>query len=182
MGNYDESRRGVMAWQSSLAEMRAHGTLLLTGCGTASHDLRPDVEALIAQMGPDASLWGRTPPCARCGRLMHYMASAGPATPFRPLLESPQVAAKRELERRAFFRSLGLSRRDIVRIKALAEAEDRRPELCDLDVPIVVSVGAMPSPHWKALGAWVGRPLVFREMNSGERGVWERRPKGPRAL
>lgn len=62
MGNYDETRRGVMAWQGTLEVMRAHGTqLLLTGCGTSRHSTTPDIEQLIVELGPKAMLWNRHP-------------------------------------------------------------------------------------------------------------------------
>lgn len=180
MGSYDESRRSPMAWQSTLGAMRAHGTaVILTGC--ACRKTAIDIEAMIATLGPDADLWDVHPICARCGRRQHYMASPGDGTPFRPLISPAIVRSQRQLERRAFFKSLGLTRRDVIRIRAMAEGGEP-PELSDLDVPIVVALDRAAGAVWKPLGQWAGRPLAYREMNVGERELWSKRPKGPRPV
>ena len=86
------------------------------------------------------------------------MASAGPATPFRPLIRPDVVRAKLDADRKTFLKSFGFTRRDMVRIKAMAESTTANygpAALNDLDV--AVRVGAcMPGSERTATGAWPG--------------------------
>jgi len=75
----------VMAWQRTLGEMMAHGSLLAQSCGACKKWTRLNVADLAALMGEDASLWDRQPACPSCGQPSRIMASAGEGTPFRAL-------------------------------------------------------------------------------------------------
>lgn len=185
MGKGMDIRR-PLAWQGTLAQMQASGTRLAQTCPSrdcgAWHPL--DVENLIEAFGPEHRLWDRHPPCPACGARGYYMASPGPATPFRPLLSS----ADAHLRRQAFLRSFNFSRRDLVRIKALAESttETYVPAvLNDLDVP--VRVGAcLPGQEFRStgsyLGEWAGRTLLWWRMIGMELERWRSRRPGPRKL
>lgn len=97
MGNYDIRRRGVMAWQSTLGEMKRYGTRVrLMGCG-CPHWSEVDLDEMIAALGEDGSLWDRRPPCPKCDRLQHFMASPGEGTPFLPLLSQPRDSDEKPL-------------------------------------------------------------------------------------
>jgi hypothetical protein len=88
MGNYDISRRARMAWQNTLGEMLAYGThVRWTCCSPCQFWQDVDVAALVADRGPAGSLWNEHPPCPVCGGRTLYMASAGPGTVFRPLID-----------------------------------------------------------------------------------------------
>lgn len=76
----------VMAWQRSLAEIKAHGTHIRMMGGACPHYTDVDVDALIAERGPQAHLWDSRSPCPVCGKEQHYAASAGSGTPFRPMV------------------------------------------------------------------------------------------------
>lgn len=185
MGDRTADRR-PLAWQSALAEMKAHGTRLAQTAGCACQDnwVDLDLDTLIAQHGPDWMPWDGRPPCVSCGRPGHYMASPGPATPYRPL----RTGAHQDAKRQAFLKGFGFTRRDIVRIKALAEATTGNHipmALNDLDVPY--RVGAiMPQDRRHSsgqdLGEWAGRALLYWRMEGAERDVWARRRKGPRSV
>lgn len=178
--------RSPMAWQGTLAQMKAHGTRLAqtASCECRGNWVEIDVDKLLAEHGPDWSAWDRRPPCARCGKPGHYMASPGTGSPFRPL----RTGYRHDAERQAFLRTFGFSRRDIVRLRALAEMTSRRARprpLNDLDAPYVVSACMPGQEHrhaGKVLGHWAGRTLLYTEMNEAERHVWDMRPKGPRPV
>lgn len=90
MGRYDITRRSVQAWQSTLGEMKRHGTRVrLMGCG-CPHWSEVDLDEMIAILGEEYTLWDRRPPCPKCDGLQHFMASPGGSTPFRPLLSVPR--------------------------------------------------------------------------------------------
>jgi hypothetical protein len=118
MGDRTAVRR-PLAWQSTLAEMKRHGTRVARSCTNARCGcwLPLGVEALIAKHGADFMLWDRRDPCHACGRPAHYMASTAPATPLRP----PRNGPKAEMARKAWLRSFGFTRRDRLRIQRLAE-------------------------------------------------------------
>lgn len=112
------------------------------------------------------------------------MASPGDSTPFRPLLSGPNADAVH----RQFLRSFGFTRRDIVRIKQLAEATERdAPAALDnLDVPFRVGA-CMPGQEWTSsgqrLGEWAGRTLLWWPMNEREAEIWrQRRRTGPKPV
>ena len=93
-----------------------------------------------------------------------------------------------EARRQAFLRGFGFSRRDIVRIKALAEATTGNgipAALNDLDVPYRVGA-VMPQDRrhssGEELGEWAGRSLLYWPMTGAERDRWARRPRGPRKV
>lgn len=185
MGNRTADRR-PMAWQGTLAQMKSHGTLLArtTSCSCPERWVALDLDALIAAHGADYVLWDRRPRCAACGKAGHYMGSPGPSTPFRPL----RTSVSQDADRREFLKGFGFSRRDIVRIKALAEATTSNSipaALNDLDVPY--RVGAVMPPDRRhssgeELGEWAGRTLLYWPMNGAERERWARRPRGPRKV
>ena len=90
MGNYDPTRRVAMRWQSTLGAMKeAAARVRLLGCGCGFYG-DADLDHFIRLLGgPEMTLWDCRPPCPLCGDLMHFMASAGPGTPFRPLISHP---------------------------------------------------------------------------------------------
>lgn len=101
MGTHDPSRRSVMAWQSTLSMMRAHSTRVRRVCSCGFwKDV--DVAEMEALLGADGSLWDRRPPCDRCDRLSHFMASPGPGSPFLPLL-SPSASSMDNLPPQAWM-------------------------------------------------------------------------------
>lgn len=76
-----------MAWMSTLKSMKAYETIVVRICSSPCDFYeRQDLDALIALLGEDAMLHDERPPCPRCDRLNHFMASPGPGTPMRPLL------------------------------------------------------------------------------------------------
>lgn len=185
MGNRTADR-SPMAWQGSLGQMKAHGSRLAqtAGCGCPNRWVELDLDALIAVFGRDHVLWDRRPPCATCGKRGHYMASPGPSTPYRPL----RTGLSHDAERREFLRSFGFSRRDLVRIKRMAEATTSNSipaALNDLDVPYRVGA-VMPADRrhssGEELGEWAGRTLLYWPMRGSERAVWAKRPRGPRKV
>ncbi len=114
----------------------------------------------------------------------HYMASPGDSTPFRPLLSGMIRAAAR----RAFLRQFGFTKRDIVRIKALAAevTQTYQPAaLNDLDVAFRVGAHTRESAarcSGEPLGEWDGRVLVYWPMLGRELDRWRSRRPGPRKV
>ena len=112
------------------------------------------------------------------------MASPGAGTPYRPL----RTGYAHDRDRRAFLLGFGFSKRDLARIKVMAEATTARSlptTLNDLDVPYRIGAcwpGDERHSSGKVLGEWAGRTLLYWELNSGERGLWERRRPGPRKV
>lgn len=176
-----------MAWQATLAGMVANGIVVRQTCtarGCGFSDEKVNVAAMLDKEGPQATLWNRRPICPRCGERGHYMASSGMV--MRPLLsDAAWQEAKHQL-----LKSLGLSRLDIRRIQEFAERVNTTAPysrgLSDLDAGVYVTARRMLAdpipPPYRLMGEWAGRDLLFREFNEGERGIWERRPRGPRAL
>jgi len=76
----------VLAWQRTLGEMIAYGTLLAQSCGHCKKWTPLDPRDLAPLMGEEATLWDQRPSCPACGRPSHFMASPGQGTPFRPLV------------------------------------------------------------------------------------------------
>jgi hypothetical protein len=186
MGPRSKDRR-PLAWQGTLAQMKTHGTLVAQTCGerTCRRWANLLVDNLIAEHGPDYMLWDRRPECPMCGARGHYMATSGPGTPFRPLLSGPAA----EAARRAFLAGFGFTRRDVRRIKAMAEAttgNDLPVALNDLDVPYRVGCcmpGTERHSSGQILGEWAGRVLLWWAMNRQEEEVWRReRRRGPKAM
>lgn len=185
MGNRTAPRR-PMAWQRSLGEMKEHGTSVAqtSDCKCASRWVDLNLDALLTLHGPEWVLWDRKPPCPRCGKPGHYMASPGPGTPFRPL----QTGVVAEEERARFLRGFGFTRRDIVRIKAMAETVTLQwtpAALNDLDVPYRVGAcidGDERHSSGLFLGRWAGRVLLYWEMIGAERDRWQSRRPGPRKV
>lgn len=175
-----------MAWQNSLGEMKAHGVSLAqtASCKCKDRWVDLDVDEMIALRGAEWIVWGQTPKCRRCGALGHYMASPGPGTPYRPC----KSGYRQEDERREFFRAFGFSKRDLVRIRAMAEtttANYTPAALNDLDVPFRVGAvwpGSKGGSSGKVLGEWAGRTLLYWEMTGSERDRWARRRRGPRPV
>lgn len=175
-----------MAWQGTLAQMKAHGTRLAqtSSCDCRGRWVELVVDQLIAQHGPDWAPWDRRPPCVSCGRPGHYMGSPADSTPYRPL----RTGLGHDVERREFLRSFRFTHRDIVRIKAMAEATTSNSmpaALNDLDAPYRVGA-VMPQDRRHSsgedLGEWAGRTLLYWEMRGVEYDRWRRRPKGPRGV
>lgn len=178
--------RTPMAWQRTLAEMKAHGTLVAQSCTApgCGRWATLNVDTLIGIYGEKALLWDRRPHCVSCNRPGHYMASPGEGTPYRPLRSGPEYDA----QRRAFLRAFGFTRRDVVRIKAMAEsvtANYTPIALTDLDVPYRVGCcrpGDEGRFSGKPLGTWADKTLLWWPLNEAELRVWRRRPKGPRGV
>ena len=185
MGVRTEDRQ-PLAWQATLGGMLAEGVQVrraCSHCGRGEENI--DVAALVEKEGPRASLWNRRPVCPRCGERGHYMARPGSSTPFRPLL-SGQIYAE---ARRQFFKALGLTRRDVRRIRALAETTtpDHTPrELADLDVPIRLAARCRGEPAPRGalwFGEWADRELFYWPMNPAEAEVWARKRRaGPKPV
>jgi hypothetical protein len=187
MGTRTDDKR-PMAWQGTLAQMRAHGTRVAQCCTAA--DCRCwevlTVDGLAAQFGEEFMLWDRRPPSRMCGVPTHYMAAPGPGTPFRPLL-SGLIADE---VRRRFLGGFGFTRRDVLRIQKMAEAvshNDGAAALADLDVPYRVGA-CMPGQEHRStgryLGQWAGRTLLWwGPMEGRELEVWRRhRRSGPKPV
>jgi hypothetical protein len=184
MGTGSEHRR-PLTWQGNLANMKRYGTRLAQVCGTRDClNWTPlDLDELMAAYGPSYMLWDKRPACRRCGARTHFMASPGDSTPFRPLLSGAVGAARRQ----AFLRAFGFSRRDVLRIKALAEGvtDTYAPAaLDDLDVPYRVGAYRHDGhlPNGDVLGEWAGRVLLYWPLTGMTYGRWERRRPGPRRL
>jgi hypothetical protein len=183
-----EDRR-PMAWQGTLAEMKRHGTRVAERCLRPScgrwtpHD---QLDHLIDTYGEDFMLWDRKMVCRVCGGETMFHAAPGPGTPFRPLMGGVEAEARHK----AFLRGFGFSRRDIARIKAMAETCDGRSAplaLNDLDVPYRVGA-CMPGEESRGsgsyLGQWQGRSLLFwGPMTGRELEEWRRRrATGPKPV
>lgn len=79
----------VMDWQSTLAMMRAHGTVVVRSCSRCGLWGELDLDQAERELGgADMSLWDCRPPCALCGGAMHHLAGLA-GTPRRPLLSQP---------------------------------------------------------------------------------------------
>ena len=175
-----------MAWQRTLGDMKAHGTRLAQTASCKCNDrwVDLDVDALIAKWGAGWIAWDRRPPCTGCGTPGHYMASPGRSTPFTPL----RTGFAHDRDRRAFLIGFGFSRRDVVRIKAMAEATTANSipkALNDLDVPFRIGAcwpGSERYSSGKVLGEWFGRTLLYWEMSGSERDRWASRRRGPRGV
>lgn len=175
-----------MAWQKSLGEMKAHGTIVAqtTGCRCSGRWRVMSVDALIYAHGPDFVLWDRPARCATCGKVGHYMASPGPGTPFRPL----QSNVSQGVLHHEFVRSFGFTRRDTARIKAMADRttpERAEAALNDLDVPFRVGACMPGEERYSSglvLGEWAGRVLLYWPMVGRERDHWQARRPGPRKV
>lgn len=178
--------RTPMAWQGTLGQMKAHGTRIArtAPCKCPGRWVDLDVDALIAEHGPEWLLWDRKPACAQCGRQGQYMASPGPSTPYRPLKTGPAG----DLAHALFLRSFGFSKRDVVRIKAMAETVTRNytpAALNDLDVPYRVGAcvdGEERRHSGEVLGVWAGRKLLYWKMMGAELDRWQARRPGPRKV
>lgn len=186
MGTRTEDRT-PLAWQATLAGMVANGVRVRRSCTARACGRGEEVNlaAMLDAEGPQATLWNRRPACPHCGERGHYMASPGPSTPYTPLL-SGQLWDE---ARRRFLKSFGFTRRDITRIKAMAEATHHGyvpKALNDLDVP--VRVGAcMPGQEsyssGRPLGEWAGRTLLYWDMNAREEELWRKaRRSGPKPV
>jgi hypothetical protein len=180
-----ERRTSPLAWQRTLGEMRRYGTRLALCCARpkCKHWEPIDVAAMIRTHSEGWAPWDHFPPCPRCGKPAHYMASPGESTPFRPLSSFAS-----HIERQAWLKSFGFTRRDTLRIRAMAERlaqTGKRGGLSDLDVPI--RVGAVP-PREEALhsgeylGEWAGQSLLYWRMTEPEINVWRRRPRAAKGV
>jgi hypothetical protein len=175
-----------MAWQGTLGQMKEHGTRVAqtASCKCPSRWIELDLDQLLAAHGPDWLLWDRRPPCARCGAVGHYMASPGPSTPYRPLLTGPGG----EFAHAQFLRSFGFTKRDVLRIKAMAETVTLNympAALNDLDVPYRVGAcidGEERHSSGEVLGLWAGRKLLYWKMMGAEFDRWQARRPGPRKV
>jgi hypothetical protein len=196
MGRYDESRRGIMDWQSTLGAIKAHGSrLAITGCSCPDAWRLLDVDVLIAELGEGGWLWDVRPVCPRCAARRHYLCAPGSgSTPFRPMttpggkLQALHEEVHGKAERQAFLRSFGFSKRDVLRIRAMAETATPHytpVAMNDLDAPFRVGAciaGDERHSSGQILGLWKGRTLLWWGMNALEREAWARRPKGPRPV
>jgi hypothetical protein len=86
------------------------------------------------------------------------------------------------------LRQFAFTRRDITRIKALAEKTTQLytpAALDDLDVPyrVGVKLSGQGSTSGEILGQWNGRVLIWWAMNGREREAWERKRRtGPKPV
>lgn len=173
-----------MGWQATLAGLKECNARIKHTCNDCQADILLNVDRLIAQHGADWTLWDRRDPCPECGSSRTFYRAGHGNTPIRPLRSGPEWDA----QRKAFLQSFGFSRRDIVRIKAMAEAATAtytpRP-LNDLDVAIRVGASVPPPPPTmtgQPLGEWRGRKLFYWRMEGPELALWKARPKGPRSV
>jgi hypothetical protein len=187
MGHYDQTQRAILAWQSTLGAMKEYGARVqLAGCACPARPV--DLDPLIEKLGPKAELWDMRVPCPSCGESCFYMASPAPGTPFGPLLRAQVFGPAYVAKRKAFLDSFGFSQRDVLRIKALAEAVEGLSSpaaLADLDTPYrvgAVRAGEESRTSGQVLGHWAGRVLVYWKMSGREFDVWERRRPGPRRV
>ena len=179
--------RSPLAWQGTLGEKGAHGTRLAQTCnGPSCRTFTTlDVGEMIAKHGREWLLWDRASACPLCGSDGHYMASPGPATPFRPL----RTGLAGDVTRARFLAGFKFTKRDVTRICVFAErVETAWPPtpLTDLDVAYAVTARLdlgrpLPGPFGH-LGRWADRELLWRDFNFAERGLWERKARGPRSL
>lgn len=115
-------------------------------------------------------------------RTLHGLAGTWNALP------ALRTSYRSDDDRRAFLLGFGFSRRDIVRIKALAEMTTKNFQpaaLNDLDVPYRVGAcwpGYERHSSGKVLGEWLGRVLLYWEMGGMEREHWQSRRPGPRKV
>ena len=175
-----------MAWQGTLTQMKVYGTRLAqtASCRCAGRWVELNLDAMIATHGPEWMAWDKRPPCRVCGQPGHYMGSPGNSTPYRPL----RTGFVHDAERRAFLLGFGFTRRDLVRIKAMAEATTPNytpAALNDLDVPFRIGAcwpGGERHSSGQLLGEWAGRTLLYWEMVGREREVWAGRRPGPRRV
>jgi hypothetical protein len=171
-----------LAWQSTFREMKRLRTRLAFCCTARDCKawIEQDIDARAHELGWDAMLWDDRPPCAKCGARGHYMASPSQGTPFRPLLSGMMTDAVR----RVFLAQFGFTKRDIIRIRLMAEeatALYTPAALNDLDVPYRVGV-AFGTSSGEPLGKWNGRDLVWWPMYEREREAWEKRRRGPKPV
>lgn len=173
-----------MAWQGSLREMLRQETRLAFCCTARECKawIEQDVRGLARELGFDATLWDDRPPCPKCSARGHYMASPGRSTPFLPLLSAPMTDAVRK----AFLAQFGFTKRDIVRIRLMAEESTGSytpAALNDLDVPYRVGVSDGGGTSGDVLGQWKGRTLLWWPMHERERDAWARKRRdGPKPL
>lgn len=89
----------IPRWMSTLHFMRAENIHVIRTCSSpCKFWITEDLDALIAQLGPDFSLVDQRPPCPRCERLCTFMASTGSGTPLRPCQTDNLPQAKRPSE------------------------------------------------------------------------------------
>lgn len=97
-----------MAWQGSLGQMLAAGTLVMASCEGCGKYRELDVAHLVDAFGPDTDLWDRWARCHHpgCGKRVFFIAFAGPSTPGRPCITSgnPNHWAPRPMEGLQFIR------------------------------------------------------------------------------
>ena len=184
----------VLDWQGTLGAMKARGTLVqLASCECSRRRSEVNLDDLIATLGEDADLWDRRVACDRCGKARHYMATCGAGTPFRPLITNGREVrwppgVEKARARRAFVKAMGLTKRDVARLKALAESvtENYTPAgLQDLDVPYRVQAlrpAEASRGSGKPMGSWAGCSLVCWPLMDRDLEQWQRRPKGPRGV
>lgn len=163
--------------------MKRFGTRLAFCCTAKECKawIEQDLAALAAELGWDATLWDDRPPCPRCCVRGHYMASPATSTPYRPML----TGAMSDAVRKVFLAQFGFTRRDILRIRLMAEEATSNftpAALNDLDVPYRVGVAAAGGTSGDFLGKWKGRTLVWWPMYERERAAWAKRRGGPKAL
>lgn len=80
-------RMNWMAWQATLGGMADHQTRVRQRCPKCETWEPVDVADWLAYYGPDFTLVDYHPECDRCGGPLNFHASAGSATPFRPLFQ-----------------------------------------------------------------------------------------------
>jgi hypothetical protein len=185
VGDRNAPRR-PLAWQNTLGEMKAHGTMIAqtTGCTCRGRWLVLNVDVLIHAYGSDFVLWDRPAHCAVCGKVGHYMASPTEGTPMRPL----QTNVSQQVLHREFVLSFGFTKRDATRIKAMAERTTSGSlpvALNDLDVPYRVGacmLGEERHSSGLVLGEWQGRALLYWQMTGAELLHWRNRRGGPRPV
>lgn len=81
-------RQHWMAYEATLGGMADAGTRVRERCPRCNTWIDVNVSLLLCEHGPDFSLVDHHPECDRCGGPVNFHASAGPSTPFRPLVTS----------------------------------------------------------------------------------------------
>ena len=171
-------------WQSTFREMKRLGTRLAFCCTARGCKawLEQDLAALARELGCDAGLWDDRPPCPQCGARGHYMAFPAPGTPYRPMITGDLNDAVRKV----FLAQFGFTKRDIIRIRLMAEEATANFAPCalnDLDVPYRVGVLSGGGTSGEVLGTWKGRTLVYWPMHEAERAAWSRKRRdGPKPV
>lgn len=87
-------RNLVPDWCGTLEQMIRHGTRVAATCRACGRLQRSvDLDAMVALLGRDGSLWDRQPPCevGDCHGRVYYRAHAGGRLPWALLYSDPAL-------------------------------------------------------------------------------------------